>query len=146
MSLCSSHTDIHTFPFLFHTLHTTTQFISQVQLHYRNTGIRGFLSLTSSLMCLSPSPTPPVSSRGSLLTFAIFLYSNSYRGVLSGEIQPGGPRCSGGLLWSDVGSFSQRRLRHGSPSAQNGLRHISVSDLCVCLTLRTGVNAAGARR
>lgn len=32
------------------------------------------------------------------------------------------------------------------PSAQNGLRHIPVSDLCARLTLRTGASAAGARR
>lgn len=60
-----------------------------------------------------------------------FLYCNSYRGELNGESQPGGPRCSGGLLSSDVGSLSQWRLRHDSPSAQNGLRHIFVADLCV---------------
>lgn len=78
--------------------------------------------------------------------------NNSDREELRSEKQTkcegdgGGVRCSWGLLWSHVGSFSLRRLRHDSLSAQNGLRHISMSDLCVCLTLRTDVNSAGARR
>lgn len=37
-------------------------------------------------------------------------------------------RCSGMLLWCDVGLFS---LPHDLPSAQNGLQHISMSDLFV---------------
>lgn len=78
--------------------------------------------------------------------------NNSDREELRSEKQTkcegdgGGVRCSWGLLWSHVGSFSLQRLRHDSLSAQNGLRHISMSDLCVCLTLRTDVNSAGARR
>lgn len=65
--------------------------------------------------------------------------NNSDREELRSEKQTkcegdgGGVRCSWGLLWSHVGSFSLRRLRHDSLSAQNGLRHISMSDLCVCV-------------
>lgn len=132
------------------------QIISHVKLPYRNVDIK-ILWLISSLVCFNLSPSPSSCLCGSPLTSGgFFLFgggcNNSDREELRSEKQTkcegngGGVRCSWGLLWSHVGSFSLRRLRHDSLSAQNGLRHISMSDLCVCLTLRTVVNSAGARR
>lgn len=133
------------------------QIISHVKLPYRNVDIK-ILWLIASLVCFNLSPSPSSCLCGSPLTSGgFFLFggggcNNSDREELRSEKQTkcegdgGGVRCSWGLLWSHVGSFSLRRLRHDSLSAQNGLRHISMSDLCVCLTLRTVVNSAGARR